>query len=158
MSGPFAYICTKTSADFIVPATSTSQAEFMRKVKNAFAGLVGGVTRAGTITFQAVETPLANHVPCDGAVYNKLQFPDLFRAIGTTFGGDGVTTFAVPNYSGALTVDTPTETTVVTDGGTVSTGGTVDTSNPAGGSVGGNVPSGGRPVRIAETLPPNPEQ
>lgn len=143
----FVYIATKTTADFVVPAAQPSQAEFNRKVKNAFAGLVGGVVRAGDLRFRPVEKSIANHVVCDGAEYHPKTFPDLFREIGTTFGGDGVTTFAVPDYSGSVEATTPTVGEEVTGGGTVSSGEPIDTSAPAGGSTGGNVQSGGRPVR-----------
>lgn len=33
----------------------------------------------------------------DGTVYNIVDYPNLFAAISNTFGGDGITTFAVPN-------------------------------------------------------------
>lgn len=33
----------------------------------------------------------------DGTVHNIVDYPNLFAAIGNTFGGDGITTFAVPN-------------------------------------------------------------
>jgi microcystin-dependent protein len=34
---------------------------------------------------------------CDGRMLDPKQYPDLFRKIGTTYGGDGKTTFAVPD-------------------------------------------------------------
>jgi microcystin-dependent protein len=37
---------------------------------------------------------------CDGRAVSRTMFPDLFSAIGTTYGsGDGSTTFNLPNYS-----------------------------------------------------------
>jgi microcystin-dependent protein len=37
---------------------------------------------------------------CDGRAVSRTMFPDLFDAIGTTYGaGDGSTTFNLPNYS-----------------------------------------------------------
>jgi microcystin-dependent protein len=42
----------------------------------------------------------AGYLLCDGAAYSRTMFPDLFAAIGTTYGaGDGSTTFNLPNYS-----------------------------------------------------------
>ncbi|MBI4868126.1 MAG: tail fiber protein [Candidatus Wallbacteria bacterium] len=35
---------------------------------------------------------------CDGTIYQAAQFQALFTIIGRTFGGDGRTTFAVPNF------------------------------------------------------------
>lgn len=40
---------------------------------------------------------------CNGAVYPISDFPALFTKIGTTFGGDGVTTFGVPPEVSAVT-------------------------------------------------------
>lgn len=34
---------------------------------------------------------------CDGSTYNISEYPALFAAVGTKYGGDGKTTFAVPN-------------------------------------------------------------
>jgi microcystin-dependent protein len=44
----------------------------------------------------------AGYLLCDGAAYSRTMFPDLFAAIGTTYGaGDGSTTFNVPDYNAA---------------------------------------------------------
>lgn len=40
---------------------------------------------------------------CDGSLKNISDYPKLFAAIGARFGGDGVTTFAVPNTQGRAT-------------------------------------------------------
>lgn len=39
---------------------------------------------------------------CDGATLDIADYPDLFEAIGNGFGGDGVTTFAVPDMTGRV--------------------------------------------------------
>lgn len=39
---------------------------------------------------------------CDGTVYAKSQYPDLFNLLGSTYGGDGVSTFAVPNFNACI--------------------------------------------------------
>jgi len=41
---------------------------------------------------------------CDGALYSIAQYQILFTLIGTTYGGNGVTTFAVPDLRGQLPV------------------------------------------------------
>lgn len=42
---------------------------------------------------------------CNGTLMKRAEFPDLFAAIGTTYGvGDGVTTFATPNLNGRAIV------------------------------------------------------
>ncbi len=37
---------------------------------------------------------------CDGQLLPMMQNPNLFSLIGTTYGGDGVNTFALPNLQG----------------------------------------------------------
>jgi hypothetical protein len=149
VSNPFAFICTETTADPVIPASSLSPAEFQRKVAGYTQAIAGGVLEAGTIKWRATQGAISNHLLCDGSLQDPLRFPDLFRVIGTTFGGDGITTFALPDYSGALTVATPTVTQTIDDGGTVSTEETVVTDAGAvGGSTGGNVVTGGRLPRI----------
>jgi microcystin-dependent protein len=45
----------------------------------------------------------AGYLWCDGAAKSRTQFPNLFGAIGTTFGpGDGSTTFNVPDLRGRM--------------------------------------------------------
>ncbi len=38
---------------------------------------------------------------CDGSLVSISQYQVLFAVIGTRYGGDGVTNFALPNLSGA---------------------------------------------------------
>ncbi len=42
----------------------------------------------------------AGWVPCDGRLLSVLTEANLFAVLGTTYGGDGVTTFAVPDLRG----------------------------------------------------------
>ncbi len=41
---------------------------------------------------------------CDGAAYSIQKYRALFGVIGTTYGGDGVTTFKVPDLTSAETL------------------------------------------------------
>jgi len=41
-------------------------------------------------------------LPCDGSLQSISEFDVLFTLIGTTYGGDGQTTFAVPDLRGQL--------------------------------------------------------
>lgn len=41
---------------------------------------------------------------CNGQLLPIAQYAALFSIIGTNYGGDGTTTFAVPNYQGSLVV------------------------------------------------------
>lgn len=40
--------------------------------------------------------------PCDGSLQPISEYETLFTLIGTTYGGDGQTTFAMPNLSGRV--------------------------------------------------------
>ena len=51
-------------------------------------------------------TPPAGWLPCDGRELNKSQFPGLFAAIGTIYGGDGVNKFRLPDLRGRVIVGT----------------------------------------------------
>lgn len=42
---------------------------------------------------------------CNGATVNLQQYQVLYALIGTTYGGDGVTTFGLPNLNGRVLVD-----------------------------------------------------
>jgi microcystin-dependent protein len=43
---------------------------------------------------------------CDGALLSIAQNDALFALLGTTFGGDGVTTFALPDFRGRVPIHT----------------------------------------------------
>ena len=55
----------------------------------------------GFIGYYGATTPPAGYLKCDGAAVGRETYPELFAAIGTTFGaGDGKTTFNLPNLIG----------------------------------------------------------
>ena len=55
-------------------------------------------TPVGTIEYFARATPPAGYLKADGSQVRRETWPDLFAAIGTTFGeGDGETTFNLPD-------------------------------------------------------------
>jgi microcystin-dependent protein len=43
---------------------------------------------------------------CNGELLNIAQNQALFALLGTTYGGDGITTFALPNFEGRVPLDT----------------------------------------------------
>lgn len=45
-----------------------------------------------------------NWLPCDGRVLNIRNYTGLFSLIGPAYGGDGKTTFAVPNLNGSVAI------------------------------------------------------
>lgn len=152
MSSLYAFICARTTADFVVPANASSQVEFNRKVANAFRGMVGGVLRVGDIRFRPTQDAIPNHLLCDGSTVQRAQFPELVSYLG----GASASSATLPNYSGSLTATAPTVTQTVTESGTVDSGATVTDQGGAGGTTGGNVTTGGRfrPLLEADTNEP----
>jgi microcystin-dependent protein len=51
----------------------------------------------GEIQIFAIDFIPDNFLPCDGTSYYISTYPALFARIGTTYGGDGKITFAVPD-------------------------------------------------------------
>ena len=51
----------------------------------------------GEITLYAGTRPQDGWVVCNGQLLQINQYSELYKLIGTTFGGDGITTFAVPD-------------------------------------------------------------
>lgn len=145
----YAYICTRTTADFVVPVTASSQQEFNRKVANAFRGMVGGVLRVGDIKLRPTQVAIDNHLLCDGTTITRAQFPDLV----TLLAGAAASSATLPDLSGGLTVTTPTVTQTTTDSGTVQTTDTAPAdAGQTGGTTGGNVRSGGRLFPMEERI------
>lgn len=58
----------------------------------------------GEIRIFAGDFAPANWLFCDGQALNVSDNPQLFQAIGTTYGGDGVSHFNVPDLRGRLPV------------------------------------------------------
>jgi microcystin-dependent protein len=60
---------------------------------------------SGTIMATGRSTAPTGYVLCDGAAISRTTFPDLFNAIGTTYGiGNGSSTFNVPDLRGRVPV------------------------------------------------------
>lgn len=61
-----------------------------------------GVPLGAILPLAHNSTVPAGYLLCDGSAVSRTMFPDLFAAIGTTYGaGDGSTTFNVPDYNAA---------------------------------------------------------
>jgi microcystin-dependent protein len=57
----------------------------------------------GIIDYGGVSAP-AGYLMCNGQWYNVTQFPELAAVLGARYGGDGVSTFAVPDLRGRMTI------------------------------------------------------
>ena len=54
----------------------------------------------GQLIHVAFGTPPGGTVVCDGTTVSVADWPDLAELLGTTFGGDGTTTFGLPGVAG----------------------------------------------------------
>jgi microcystin-dependent protein len=61
----------------------------------------GGVIPAGAVMWFCSPRPPEGYLLCDGSQVSRVQYSQLFRAIGTIYGdGDSVSTFNLPNLVG----------------------------------------------------------
>jgi microcystin-dependent protein len=65
----------------------------------------------GQIKLSAVNFVREHYLLCDGSILNIEDYKALFSIIGNDFGGDGKTTFAVPDLRGAATMGVGTNKT-----------------------------------------------
>ena len=73
-------------------------AAFGTNTQEAVAG-TGAECTLGEVILSA--GPVANGVPANGQLLPIDQYEALFSLLGTTYGGDGITTFALPNLGAA---------------------------------------------------------
>lgn len=143
----YTFIATKTTQPATIPSFVTSLQDLVYRLR--------GVLRTNDyplIVGELREFPLSTAQPnfllCDGSEVPKDAFPQLYTYLGDTQGTPtDSANFVLPDYQGTK-YQAPTYPTQEATGSDVNTGGTVTTpsgSGQAGGSVGGNVPSGGRP-------------
>lgn len=70
-------------------------------------GLTGppGIGPTGTVIMHAAPTVPGGWLKCDGRAVSRASYPELFHAIGTTYGvGDNISTFNLPNLVGRVAV------------------------------------------------------
>lgn len=56
----------------------------------------------GFMTLAAFNSDQGNMLICNGRLLNISEYPELFAKIGTIYGGDGITTFAIPDMRGVV--------------------------------------------------------
>jgi hypothetical protein len=149
MASIYWFICSSSAYPPAVPIVAGSQQGFNRLTANALSGLSNSRHEAGDLLARPISTPVNNHLLCDGSAVSRIGFPQLFEAIGTTWGaGDGSTTFNIPDLvTATLPIATSAPVQTITTA-TVSDGSAVDittSDTTAGGSTGGNYSSGGKP-------------
>lgn len=73
----------------------------MATLTNLLNNSMGGVVPAGTVVAWGANNTPTGYIHCNGAAVSRTLYADLFSAISTTFGGgDGSTTFNVPDLRG----------------------------------------------------------
>lgn len=152
MSLAYVFICTKSTADVVVPQYPLNDADFRFRVSGAFQAMNGGWSRVGDLVFRPTADSFNNHLLCDGSTITKDQFPQLVRYLG----GEGATSAVLPDYLSGLTFASSAPEQTVTTGGSVVIGTPTPSPTPTGGQTGGagtNVSSGGRPRNPNEALP-----
>ena len=85
----------------ITPATSSITTALITDRRR----VSGRRTTPGTIEFTAADKIPTGWLEADGAAVSRTEYPDLFAAIGTTYGaGNGSSTFNLPDLSGRVPV------------------------------------------------------
>lgn len=79
----------------------------LTKKINELADAVNGIndtsdSEIGNVAIYPFSAIPVNRLICDGQLYNIADYPKLFAKLGTTYGGNGNTTFAVPDYRGIV--------------------------------------------------------
>ena len=81
--------------------TKADKTEVENRVKTLEEKIAERGVPVGSIDWFAMTAPPAGYLKCDGSVVGRETYPDLFAAIGTTFGeGDGEATFMLPDLIG----------------------------------------------------------
>lgn len=89
----------------------TVELRYMIAYQGVFPTVVGGTTGEDTPMIGEIRVFSADFLPqgwlaCDGAVVNTATYGPLGAILGNAFGGDGVTTFALPDMRGRVPVGT----------------------------------------------------
>src|SRR5579864_410667 len=86
--------------------TSNDFADWLETRIAALEAKVGGGSEAiGTVKWwPAEDLPVGGWLLCNGAIYNISDYPTIGALLGNLWGGDGITTFAVPDLKGRITV------------------------------------------------------
>ena len=84
------------------PITADAMNENFQHLVDGLSGVEQGVAPIGSVAAWAGTTATlpTGWLLCDGSEYNNATFPDLSAAIGSAHGGDGATTFFVPDLRG----------------------------------------------------------
>jgi microcystin-dependent protein len=77
----------------------------------------GAIIPTGAIWMFGGGTAPNGWLLCNGGLYDITTYSNLFAVLGTTYGGDGISTFGVPNMGGVFPVGTSPARAVGSSGG-----------------------------------------
>lgn len=75
---------------------------------------IGIVPVGAMFIWPSLDTP-TNYLVCDGTIYNISAYPELASLLGSTFGGNGTTTFGVPLMNARIPVGYETGQSIGTE-------------------------------------------
>lgn len=90
-----------------------TESQFSDLIDSLATPLIGEIK---TVSFSTVPTGWAK---CDGQLLTISEYETLYNLIGTTYGGDGVTTFALPNLQGRTIIHNDSSFPLGLSGGTI---------------------------------------
>jgi len=105
---------TKTYTDSAISALVDSSPSTLNTLNELAAALgddpnfattiTNALSPVGSIVTYAMATPPSGWLLCDGSIYSASAYPTLSVGLGSTYGGNGTTTFGVPNLRGRVVV------------------------------------------------------
>ena len=108
-------LSTKADRETVEAALTAKadKAELDNRLRRLEEKIIERETPIGSVHYFAIATPPAGYLKADGSSVGRETYPELFTAIGTTFGeGDGETTFHLPNLMGRFAEGSATPGTV----------------------------------------------
>lgn len=94
-------LSTQKAVKTYVDTTASYLLGLINDLQNSLAGQIAGIRTvpAGAVFHVAMQSPPSGYLVCNGSAQSTSAYPDLFAAIGYTYGGSGGT-FYVPDLRG----------------------------------------------------------
>ncbi|RWA84406.1 phage tail protein [Mesorhizobium sp.] len=108
-----------TAYDTYLNAIATSQATVTAQAPQSASALLGQLLPLGAVVpwSGSLDSVPAGYAVCDGSSLSVADNPQLYFVIGKTFGGDGITTFCLPDLQDRFVIGTASGSVAVGDTG-----------------------------------------